>query len=108
MMVLERENIVKEVDVDSRGVVEVNAKKVDDERQETVSAQLSVGHPGDRPVDRWKRSVDRPVDRPAGASNFLLFRKAVYLRLLFNSRICIFEKDLKGNLLELSCTQRGC
>ena len=32
-LVLERENIAKEVDMDSRGVVEVIAKEVDDERQ---------------------------------------------------------------------------
>ena len=31
----------------------------------TIIAQVSVGHPVDRSVDRWKRSVDRPVDRNA-------------------------------------------
>ena len=73
--------------MNSRGVVEVIAKEVDDERQETVSAQLSVGHPGDRPVDRGTRSVDRPVDRQSGSGENLLFQKSVYLRLLFNSRV---------------------
>ena len=42
----------------------------------TVIAQLSVGHP----VDWWKGSVDRPVDRQSGVGNFLLIQKSVYLR----------------------------
>ena len=60
----------------------------------TVSAQLSVGHPGDRSVDRGKRSVDRPVDRQLGAGKILLFRKSVYLRLLFNSRVLYLRKRI--------------
>ena len=51
----------------------------------TVIAQLSVGHSVDRVVDRWKESVDRPVDRQAGAGNFLLIRKSVYLKAVVNS-----------------------
>ena len=31
----------------------------------TVIAQVSVGHPVDRAVDRWMGSVDRQVDRKA-------------------------------------------
>ena len=75
---LERENIAKEVDMDSRGVVEVIAKEVDDERrrkqQQKIAAAAGnrlVGRPvrSTGPVDRraqhaqGQRAVDRPVDR---------------------------------------------
>ena len=87
MILLERENIAKEVDMDCQGIVEVIAKEVDDEKPKETAAENSsssrTGWPVDRPgrpaaasgtrstgaVDRRaqraqrNRSVDRPVDR---------------------------------------------
>ena len=55
---LERENIAKEVDMDCRGVVEVIAKEVDDEKAKGNSSSKAANS------SRSKGSVDRPVDRP--------------------------------------------
>ena len=75
-ILLERENIAKEFDMDSQGVVEVIAKEVDDERrrkqQQKIAAAAGnrvVGRPA-RSTDmhsmhRVRRAVDRPVDRIA-------------------------------------------
>ena len=55
--------------------------------------------PVDRPVDRWKGSVNRPVDRQAGAGCECRFENLLYLRAVVGSRVCIFEKDLKAGAL---------
>ena len=44
----------------------------------TVSTQLSVGDP----VDRCKRSVDRPVDRQAGRAALCRFGNLLYLSVV--------------------------
>ena len=71
---MERENIAKEVDMDSREVVEVIAKEVDDERRRKQQQKKAAAEQAQRstgPVDRTcttctgQRAVDRPVDRIA-------------------------------------------
>ena len=76
---LERENIAKEVDMDSRGVVEVIAKEVDDEKAKETAAENSnssrkqVGR-STGPVDRRAQgisTVDRSVDRLKAPNSLL-------------------------------------
>ena len=85
---LERENIAKEVDMDYRGVVEVIANEVDDEKVKETAAEISssnrtgwpvdrpsrpdvhnvhklkLGQPVGRPTEVTQLSVGHPVDRP--------------------------------------------
>ena len=70
---LERENIAKEVDMDSREVVEVIAKEVDDERrrkqQQKKAAAAEQAQRSTGPVDRTCTTCTgsesgRPPDRP--------------------------------------------
>ena len=66
---LERENIAKEVDMDSREVVEVIAKEVDDKRRRKQQQNRLSGRPARSTAHaqraQGQRAVDRPVDRIA-------------------------------------------
>ena len=68
---LERENIAEEVDMDYRGVVEVIAKEVDDEKAKETAAENS--NSSRKQVGRSTGLVDRPqyqsFGRPARSTD---------------------------------------
>ena len=66
---MERENIAEEVDMDCRGVVEVIAKEVDDEKAKETAAENSRSSRTGWPVDRPQhQELGRPA-RSTGVHN---------------------------------------
>ena len=62
---MERENIAKEVDMDCRGVVEVIAKEVDDEKAKETTAENSSSS-SRKQVGQSTGPVDRPQHQERG------------------------------------------